>query len=107
MSGRSRLPNRRFAETFALEHGGMRFVTTIGFYPDGLPGEVFVHGIKTGSHLDALLDDACIVASRLIQHGVDVRDLAKSMSRLGNDECASIIGAVIDIVAAQSPQGVN
>ena len=99
---RARLPDRRFAETVMLEHGGTRFMVTIGFYPDGRPGEVFTHGIRTGSGLDALLADACVVVSCLIQHGVEPRDLAASMGRLGNVEPASIIGAVADLVAASS-----
>ena len=55
---RVRLPDRRFAETVTLEHGGARFTVTIGFYPDGRPGEVFTHGARSGSGLDALLADA-------------------------------------------------
>ena len=103
---RVRLPDRRSAETVVLEHCGTRFMVTIGFYPDGRPGEVFTHGARIGSNMDALLADACIVVSCLIQHGVEPRDLATSMGRLGNAEPASVIGAVIDLVAAmsQAPQ---
>jgi hypothetical protein len=100
---RVRLPNRRPAETVQLEHSGMRFMVTVGFYPDGRPGEVFTHGARSGSNLDALLADACVVVSCLMQHGVEPRDLAVSMGRLGNAEPASIIGAVIDLTAAASP----
>ena len=69
---------------------------TIGFYPDGRPGEVFTHGAEA-AQLDALLADACVVVSCLMQHGVEPRELASSMGRLGNAEPASIIGAVIDL----------
>lgn len=100
---RTRLPNRRQAENIVLEHGGMRFEVTIGFYPDGRPGEVFTHGTKAGSTMDGLLDDACILVSRLLQHGVAASDLASSMGRLGNADAASVIGAVIDLVAAATP----
>jgi hypothetical protein len=99
---RQRLPDRRAAETVQLEHGGTRFMVTIGFYPDGRPGEVFVYGVRTGSSLDALLADACVVISCLMQHGVEPRELAHSMGRLGNAKPASIIGAVIDLAAAMS-----
>ena len=99
---RERLPNRRFAETVELEHGGTQFMVTIGFYPDGRPGEVFTHGARSGSNLDALLADACVVVSCLIQHGAEPRDLAASMGRLGNAEPASVIGAVVDLVARAS-----
>ena len=57
---------------------------------------------NSGSTLDALLADACVVVSCLIQHGVEPQDLAASMGRLGNAEPASIIGAVVDLVAAAS-----
>jgi hypothetical protein len=97
---RVRLPDRRAAETIQLEHNGTRFMVTIGFYPDGRPGEVFTHGIRTGSSLDALLADACVVVSCLIQHGAEPREFAASMGRLGSAEPASIIGAVVDLVAA-------
>jgi hypothetical protein len=97
---RVRLPDRRAAETVELEHGGQRFTVTIGFYPDGRPGEVFTHGLRTGSNLDGLLADACVVVSCLMQHGAEPRDLAASMGRLGNTEPASVIGAVVDLVAA-------
>jgi hypothetical protein len=99
---RTRLPDRRTAETITLEHDGKRFMVTIGFYPNGRPGEVFTHGARSGSALDALLADACVVVSCLIQHGVDPRDLANSMGRLGNQGPASIIGAVVDLMAAAS-----
>jgi hypothetical protein len=101
---RVRLPDRRFAETVALEHGGARFMVTIGFYPDGRPGEVFTHGLRTGSNLDALLADACVVVSCLTQYGAEPRDLAASMGRLGNAEPASVIGAVVDLVARASAE---
>ena len=99
---RTRLPHRRPAETTALDYDGTRYMVTIGFYPDGRPGEVFTHGARSGSSMDALLADACVVVSCLIQHGAEPNDLSASMGRLGNTEPASIIGAVIDIVAASA-----
>jgi len=99
---RARLPDRRAAETAMLEHDGARFMVTIGFYPDGRPGEVFTHGARSGSNMDALLADACVVVSCLIQYGAEPSDLAGSMGRLGNTQPASVIGAVVDLVAAAS-----
>ena len=102
---RSRLPQRRPAQTIEIEHGGLRFAVTVGFYPDGRPGEVFTHGAKTGSTIDGLLDDACVLVSLLIQHGLEPPELAKSMGRLGNEQPASVIGAVVDIAAAAKLYG--
>ena len=99
---RSRLPDRRFAETVMLEHSGTRFMVTIGFYPDGRPARCSPTARAAAPSLDALLADACVVVSCLIQHGAEPRDLATSMGRLGNAEPASVIGAVVDLVAAAS-----
>jgi hypothetical protein len=52
--------------------------------------------------MDALLADACVVVSCLIQHGVEPHVLATSMGRLGNTKPASVIGAVVDLVATAS-----
>ena len=82
-------------------------VDVIGFYPDGRPGEVFTHGARSGSSMDALLADACVVVSSLMQHGAEPGDLSSSMGRLGNAEPASIIGAVIDMVAASASHSRN
>jgi hypothetical protein len=97
---RERLPNRRAAETIQIEHGGQRFTVTVGFYPDGRAGEVFTHGMRIGSSLDALLADACVLLSLMMQHGIEARELASSMGRLGSAEPASIIGAVLDLIVA-------
>jgi len=43
------LPHRRRAETFTVVHWNQPFAVTIGFYPDGKPGEVFVDSHKTGA----------------------------------------------------------
>lgn len=101
---RVRLPDRRAAETVELEHGGQRFTVTIGFYPDGCPGEVFTHGHRSGSTLDGLLADACVVVSCLMQHGVEPQQIASSMGRLGNAEPASIVGAVVDFAVSAANQ---
>ena len=97
---RTRLPNRRPNETTELEFGGVRYAATLGYFPDGRPGEVFMHGSKVGSTMDGLLDDACIVVSLLLQHGVEPSQLAASMGRLGDGRSrASIIGAIADLLA--------
>jgi hypothetical protein len=95
---RARLHNRRPNETFDLEFEGARYAVTVGYYLDGRPGEVFAHGAKTGSAMDALLDDACVAVSLLLQHGVSPAEFAASMSRIGDQAPASIIGAIADLL---------
>lgn len=100
MVNRTRLPNRRENETVDLVFGGQRYHVTIGFALDGQPREVFCHGGKVGSGMDLILDDACVALSLLLQHGVEPRGLAHSMGRLGDGAAASIIGALVDLVAS-------
>ena len=101
---RERLPDRRPNETTTLLFGGLRFAVTIGFHPDGRPGEVFASGAKPGCDLDYLLDDACVALSLLLQHGVEPAALAGSMGRAGDGATpSSLIGALADHLAEVTP----
>ena len=99
---RERLPDRRQAETVDLWHGGRRYHLTIGEYPDGRPGEVFVHGATVGSDVDGLCGDVGVLLSRLLQYGDNPASLAAGIGRLGNGDPASIIGAVADVLAGKA-----
>ncbi len=62
---------------------------------------MFCHGAKVGSGMDMLIDDACVMLSLLLQHGIEPQALAHSMGRLENGAPASIIGALVDLVARE------
>ena len=72
---RRTLPQRRAAETFDLRFWNQPFTVTVGFYPDGTPGEVFVGVGKTGTDIASVARDAAVVISLALQHGVPVADL--------------------------------
>ncbi|MBM3518448.1 MAG: ribonucleotide reductase [Alphaproteobacteria bacterium] len=95
---RARMPERRIADTRELVFDNVRFTVTVGVYPDGRPGEVFARGARAGSQLDGLIDDACVVVSRLLQHGEAAVIIQNALGRDG-DRPASVIGAIADIVA--------
>ena len=110
---RKRLPNRRPSETLALHVGNHTFAATVGFDPeDGQPREVFLAGAKDGTDMAAILDDASVVISVALQHGVPAAALAKSVARLPSAPLtplanpagprhtapASIIGAALDLL---------
>jgi hypothetical protein len=94
---RVRLPERRIADTRELLFDNMQFTVTVGVFPDGRPGEVFARCGKAGSQLDGLIDDACVLVSRLLQHGEAPSILVRSLGRDG-DRPASVIGAIAEIV---------
>ena len=92
---RERLPTRRQAETVDLWHGDQRYHLTIGEYPNGRPGEVFIHGAKPGSDADLLYDDIGVLISRLLQYGDAPDALAAGLGRLGNGQGpSSLVGAI-------------
>ena len=99
---RRRLPNRRNAITETLIIGNMTLTASIGLDETGRPAEVFLSGAKDGSGLAAILDDASVVISIALQHGIPAKALAKSISRApdyaGVIKAASVIGAVLDLV---------
>ncbi len=99
---RERLPNRRTNETVAVTHDGRPYSVTLGFDPaTGEVREIFANGAKTGSAMDGILDDSCILLSILLQHGVQPSTFAGSMGRLGHSgEPASVIGRLAGLLVA-------
>ncbi len=101
---RKRLPTRRPNETTDMVYDGTLYAVTVGFQPDtGEPREIFTHGARVGSSMDAILDDACILLSILLQHRVEPAALARSMGRLGRGgQAASVIGALTNQLAERA-----
>ncbi len=60
---RCRLPNRRPAETFELEVAGLKYTATVGRFPDGRVGEIFLTNHKSNSAADTAARDTAITAS--------------------------------------------
>jgi hypothetical protein len=71
MSKRERLPNRRNNVSVPFEFEGHCYRATAGRFADGRLGEIFldVHG-KLGTPLQSNADNAAILTSLLLQHGV-------------------------------------
>ena len=102
MTTRQRLSDRRQSRIVDLDFGGRQYAVGIGYFPDGRPGEVFAKGAKIGSSMDAILDDACVTLSLLLQHSVQPAAIAKSMSRIRDGQPASPIGAMVDLIASEA-----
>ena len=106
---RNRLNNRRQVSTVSLvwpPSSGSRYHITAGEYEDGRPGEVWVLGAKVGSEIDALLDDASILMSVLIQVGYDTADIKHSLGRVNGGGRASIIGVMADLLHDETSRDV-
>jgi hypothetical protein len=107
---REKLPERRQSETFEIEHietTGARspYVLTIGQYPDGRIGEVFVDSPKNGSTLGLICHDAAVLISIALQHGATIEEMRSAVARQSDEILAageapqSVIGSVLDEIA--------
>jgi ribonucleoside-diphosphate reductase alpha chain len=95
---RDRLPNRRPAETIAFERDGSLYEMTIGYYPDGRAGEVFLNADRADSLLDVLTSDAAILASLALQYGCPLEAITHAVKRDARGMAASPIGAALDLI---------
>jgi hypothetical protein len=105
MTGRARdrLPQRRYGETFELKHGGQNtpFQITLGFYPDGTIGEVFISGAKAGSEVEAVARDGAVLLSILLQYGAPLETIKHAITRNSDGSPSTIVGAVVDMLSIQ------
>ena len=95
---RTHLPQRRYQETFDVDHGGHLFSVSVGFHHDGTPGEVFVQAHKRASDVEAAARDAAILISLAMQHGVPLQQLRDGVTRDSRGAPASVVGAVLDAI---------
>lgn len=98
MSTRNRLPDRRPAENFDLEVGGLRYTATVGRFPDGSIGELFLNNHKSNSSADTAARDSAIVVSIALQHGADLETIQRALCRDSQGRASGPLGAALDII---------
>ena len=77
---RRRLPDERRAITHKFQISGHEGYITVGLYPDGQPGEIFLKMAKEGSTVSGLMDSLATMTSIALQYGVPLRDLANKFA---------------------------
>lgn len=83
---RERLPDRRPSRTFGFQHEGVDHCCTVGFYPNGRIGEIFLSaGHKEGNPAHIAASDAAVAASLALQHGCDVNELIHSLQHYADE----------------------
>ena len=68
------LPETRLSKTHKFMIGGHEGYLTVGLFPDGRPGEIFIKMSKEGSTLSGLIQGFCRAFSLALQHGLSVHD---------------------------------
>jgi ribonucleoside-diphosphate reductase alpha chain len=79
---RRRLPAERTAVTHKFDIAGHEGYITVGLYPDGTPGEIFLKMAKEGSTVSGLMDSFATTVSVALQYGVPLRDLVNKFAHV-------------------------
>jgi len=77
---RVRLPDERTAITHKFSIAGHEGYLTIGMYPNGKPGEMFISMAKEGSVVSGLMDSFATSVSIMLQYGVPLKVLINKFS---------------------------
>ncbi len=77
---RHRLQEERASITHKFNVGGHEGYITVGLYPDGCPGEIFVTMAKEGSTVSGLMDSFACAVSIALQHGVPLKLLCEKFA---------------------------
>ncbi|HET9088575.1 MAG TPA: vitamin B12-dependent ribonucleotide reductase [Acidobacteriaceae bacterium] len=79
---RHRLPEERASLTHKFSIAGHEGYITVGLYPNGQPGEIFIKMAKEGSTVSGLMDAFATAISLSLQHGVPLKVLCEKFSHL-------------------------
>jgi ribonucleoside-diphosphate reductase alpha chain len=77
---RHRLPAERASVTHKFGLAGHEGYITVGLYPNGSPGEIFIRMAKEGSTVSGLMDSFATAISISLQHGVPLRVLCEKFA---------------------------
>ncbi|HXX99605.1 MAG TPA: vitamin B12-dependent ribonucleotide reductase [Candidatus Limnocylindrales bacterium] len=76
---REKLPVERMGVTHKFSVGGHEGYITVGMYPDGRPGEIFIKMAKEGSTLSGVMDGLALTLSIGLQYGVPLKVLVDKL----------------------------
>jgi ribonucleoside-diphosphate reductase alpha chain len=79
---RRKLPDERESITHKFSIAGHEGYITVGKYPDGMPGEVFITMAKEGSTVSGLMDSFATAVSLALQYGVPLKVLVDKFSHV-------------------------
>ena len=77
---RHRLPEERASLTHKFSIAGHEGYITVGLYPNGQPGEIFIKMAKEGSTVSGLMDAFATSVSLALQHGVPLKVLCEKFA---------------------------
>jgi len=77
---RRKLPDTRASYTHKFDVAGHEGYLTVGVFPDGSPGELFITMSKEGSTIGGLMDSVAALTSMSLQYGVPLDALVRKFA---------------------------
>ena len=81
------MPSERASVTHKFDVGGHVGYLTVGMYPDGRPGEIFITLSKVGSTMAGMMDAFSTAVSVALQYGAPLDDLVEKFSHQRFEPC--------------------
>ncbi len=79
---RVKLPRERQAVTRKVNLAGQEFYVTVGMYPDGKPGEVFITMSQEGTFASGMADAFAKILSIALQYGVPLNNVIRQLRHM-------------------------
>ena len=81
----------------------LHYTATVGYYPNGRIGELFLNNHKSNSTADTNARDAAIAFSFAVQHGAEIEDIRRALSRDSHGRASGPLGAALDLLREAQP----
>ena len=103
---REKMPLERASVTHKFSVGGHEGYLTVGMYPDGRPGEIFIKMSKEGSTLSGVMDGLALTVSLGLQYGVPLKAFVDKLvntrfepSGITSNPNIRFVSSVLDYIA--------
>ena len=103
---REKMPVERASVTHKFSVGGHEGYITVGMYPDGRPGEIFIKMSKEGSTLSGVMDGLALTISLGLQYGVPLKVFVDKLvntrfepSGISSNPNIRFVSSVLDYIA--------
>lgn len=97
------LPQRRMSETLEFDCRQTKYTATLGYYPDGRLGEVFLNAGKSGTDVDIATRDSAIAVSLALQHGCPIEIMAPAFLRTAEGEPEGTLATLMELLMRGDP----
>lgn len=99
---RELLPNRRQGESLDFRHGKFVYSATLGRYPDGRIGEIFLRSGLVGTDTAVACQETAIAVSFALQNGCTIEQMREAMPRQTDGTPEGAMGTLFDLLEGEA-----